>query len=86
VREYDGHPYLVVTFHRVKDTANLNYVLQESETLATWESCDPDSRLVSPPVDLGNGMESVTVRWRQPLDGPGAARQGFMRIEVERKP
>ena len=86
VQEYDGHQYLVVTFRRLKDAGNLDYVLQESEDLSAWESCDPDSRLLSPSVDLGNGMESVTVRWKQPLDGPGALRQGFMRIGVEQKP
>ena len=86
VQEYDGHRYLVVTFRRLKDAVNLNYVLQESDDLSTWESCDPDSRLVSPPIDLGNGMETVTVRWKEPLDGPDPARQGFMRIGVERKP
>ena len=83
VQDYDGHQYLVVTFRRLKEVMNLNYVLQESEDLSAWESCDPDSRLVSPPVDLGNGMESVTVRWKLPLDGPESARQGFMRIGVE---
>ena len=86
VQEYDGHRYLVVTFRRCKGAVNLNYVLQESETLATWESSDPNTRLVSPPIDLGNGMESVTARWKQPLDGPDTPHQGFMRIGLEPKP
>jgi hypothetical protein len=82
IQEYNGQRYLMLTFRRNKADASLNYLLQESETLSAWESCDPDSRLVSPPVDFGNGMESVTVRGRQPLDGPEARRQGFMRIGV----
>ena len=38
VQEYDGHRYLVVTFRRLKDAVNLNYVLQESEI------CRPGNR------------------------------------------
>jgi hypothetical protein len=82
IQEYNGQRYLMLTFRRNKAGASLNYLLQESETLSAWESCDPDSRLVSPPVDFGNGMESVTVRGRQPLDGPETLHQGFMRIGV----
>jgi len=41
-----------MTFRRLKERGSLNYILQESETLATWESCDPNTRLVSPPSIL----------------------------------
>ena len=86
VLEFEDHPYLTVTFHRRKPPATPRYLLQESNGLLGWSSTDPDLRLVAPPIDLGGGMERVTVRAGHPLDAPQAPARSFLRIAVEPQP
>ena len=85
ILDVEAHPYLTVTFRRRKERATLNYLLQECDTLGAWSSVSPDLRLVAPPLDLGNGMERVTVRGAYPLDAPEAPAQSFLRIGVENR-
>ena len=83
IEEVDGHPYLTLTFLRRKPPTTLNYLLDESSDLLGWSSLDPNLRLVAPPIDIGDGMERVTVRGAYPLDAPQAPAQSFLRIAVE---
>ena len=76
--------FLTITFQRRKESVTLGYRLLESETLEVWEPVDLNSQIIPPTIDLGNGMESVTVRGEHLIEGPGARPQGFMKIGVER--
>jgi hypothetical protein len=41
VQEYNDQRYLILTFRRYKAVTRINYLLQESETLAAWETVTP---------------------------------------------
>jgi len=82
IQHHDGHPYLTLTFRRRTPPAPLDYFLNESNDLRAWTAINPDERLTSPPVDLGDGFERVTVRSRHPLDAPDLPDPEFIRVEV----
>jgi len=81
----DDQSWWTVTFRRRKDSAFVEYVLKESDDLRNWTSVDPDLRLVGPPVDLGGGMEQVTVHCPFDTEAPDSPLQWFMRIAVKSK-
>jgi hypothetical protein len=82
IQDSDGHPHLTLTFRRRTPPAPLDYFLNEGNDLQAWTTIDPDERLTAPPVDLGNGLERVTVRSQHPLDAPDLPDPEFIRIEV----
>ena len=83
VEESDGQAYMALTFRRRIPPAPLRYLLEEGSVLSEWNAVDPDLRLLSPPVDLGNGLERVTVRGDDPIGEPDSPPRGFLRIKVE---
>jgi len=84
--ESDGRSWWTLTFRRRKGPAPVRYILQESSDLVHWASVDPDLRLVGSPVDLGDGMEQITVRCPFESDAPDCPAQWFMRLKVDPQP
>lgn len=79
---FGANNYFEFVIKRRNDDASLVYVLEESNNLKTWRPVTLESRLVGQPVDLGNGIESLTLRSDQTVHEQTAPL--FMRISVER--
>lgn len=78
---HSGENYLSLTFYR-RQSSSLLFRVMESSTLNSWEEILLPERTVGPPVDHGDGMESVTVRSSFRMKGTGATPKGFMKVEV----
>ncbi|MEP4076255.1 cohesin domain-containing protein [Haloferula sp.] len=77
----DDEDFLTLRFGRRRD-GQLLYQVWESDSLGLWEEVDLVSRLMELPQDLGDGLESVTVRSRFKKSGDGSSPKGFMKLEV----
>ncbi len=86
IQESGGSRYLTLTFQRRIPPAPMTYLLQEGSDLKDWDSIDPNLRLIAAPVDLGDGLQQVTVRSSQPIDEVGSPTNGFLRIEATPAP
>ena len=77
-----GDSYQVLTVRRRVDSTLLDYLLEDSSDLLSWSPGDIAARMISAPVDLGGGLESISLRGRFALDGAVSERD-FMRIGVQ---
>ena len=78
-----GVRYLTLSFRRlIAPPPDLAYHVEESLDLINWSPLDPATYQVSPPVDQGDGTESLTVQGTIPLSGPEAERRGFMHLRI----
>ena len=81
--------YLAVTFIRRKAPVDLNYFIDHSFDLVTWNQ-SPMPTLVSlasqQDVGAGGTLERVQYRATQPITGQGSAPKQFFRIRIELVP
>lgn len=78
--------YLTLTFRRLlSPPPGLSYHVEESSDLQTWTPLDPAVFQVAPPVNQGDGTESLTVQGTIPLSGPEAEPRGFMHLRINRE-
>ena len=68
--------YLTLTYRRRRDTPPLSYTVEVSSDLSDWQ---PTPHQIGPPVDNGDGTDSITVRDLQPI-ASGVRR--FIRLAV----
>ncbi len=80
----DGAGYLSIELRRRKNAGlSLAYVVDESVGMLTWTGINIQANAFGDAVDLGGGMEAITVRGNIPLTGPSAQPRGFLRIRVD---
>ncbi|MFN0130342.1 MAG: lamin tail domain-containing protein [Verrucomicrobiales bacterium] len=68
--------FLTLTYRRRRDAPTLTYRVEVSGNAVDWS---PATATVGPPVDNGDGTDSITVRDTQPV---GEAPPRFMRLSV----
>ncbi|MBC8011102.1 MAG: hypothetical protein H7067_13520, partial [Burkholderiales bacterium] len=73
--------YLALTFRRRIATQGLAHEVQAGGDLTTWSSAE--TTLAAPPLDHGDGTETVTYRDLIPLD---AAPTRFLRLRLTETP
>jgi hypothetical protein len=86
IQESGGSRYLTITFRRRVTPAPMTYWMQEGSDLENWDSIAPNLRLLVPPVDLGDGLQRVTVRSSQPIGEIGSPTNCFLRIRATPTP
>lgn len=80
--DVDGTPYLAVTFTRRRNTLDVAYTVEASANLAAPGGWTAVNLPVGAPMDLGNGLETVTYR-----DSVAAgAGERFIRVRAARLP
>lgn len=72
-----GNDYLTITFRRQPKALDLSYTVEVAGDLATWNG---GAVIVGPPVDNGDGTETVTYRDSQAIS---ASSRRAMRVKVE---
>ena len=75
------HRFLTISYQRRKGKDGERLSVWESENLETWWKLDPESQMTSPPEDLGNGFERVTLRGLLPIGGNDGKICDFLRIK-----
>lgn len=83
-QHFDVSDYFVFTFRRRNDDTGLNYKLWESDDLQGWDLVEQVTRSARPVVNLGDGIEEVSIRSLLPVTDLAAPAKLFMRLEVER--
>jgi hypothetical protein len=81
---FNASDYFVFTFRRRNDDVSLNYKLWESDDLQGWNLVEQVTRSAGPVVNLGDGIEEVSIRSLLPVTDLAAPAKLFMRLEVER--
>jgi hypothetical protein len=61
-----GTDYPAITFDRRHEAIDTTYIVEVGSSLGTWT---PVNYPIGNPIDLGNGMERVTYRDSEPLNG-----------------
>jgi hypothetical protein len=80
----NGKTFLSIGFHRRLGDASLNFQVQESTDLKTWNDLGLPQQLISAPQNMGDGTEYVNVLGTIPATGANAEPHGFMRVVVEK--
>jgi hypothetical protein len=81
VSTVDGTNYLAITFRQILYNTDISYTVQVSGDLINWFSGTGYTTTVGPPVDNGDGSETVTVRDDVPAN---AATARFIRVNISR--
>ncbi len=77
----NGVEHLTIQFHR-RIGAALDYLVEESGNLTSWNSIDQTTHMIGAPIDLGDGFEQVKIHGDIPLSGAARQPRGFMRLRV----
>lgn len=77
VQAVEGVDYQVMTFRRQQSAIDLIYVVEAGDDLIGWAA---QTNLVGLVTDLGDGIESVTIRDVEPISGKS---RRFMRLRVQ---
>ena len=78
----DGVRFLTLTFPKLGGgQTGVSYQVQETANLQDWLAVDLFTNTTAT-QDLGNGLQTVTVKGNLPLSGAGAAPRAFMRLKV----
>lgn len=75
--------HFALDYIRRKDNPSADVIAEVSLDLVTWNSGPTHTIIEEPPIDLGNGNESVIERMMVPFDGSTGA---FMRLKIMPKP
>jgi hypothetical protein len=75
-----GADYLSISFRRRICRLHLTYTVESSLDLLTWESGPTHTMELVPPVDNGDGTETVTVRSHTPYS---AVEREFLRLGID---
>jgi len=74
--------FLTITYTRRRDRVDLSYLVEVSTDLVVWNSGPSYTAEVGPPVDRGDGSETITVRSLIPL---ATDPRQFLHLAVERQ-
>jgi hypothetical protein len=76
-----GTNYLTISFKQILYNTDISYTVQVSGDLVNWFSGTGYTTPVDPPVDNGDGSETMTVRDNVPVN---AATARFIRVDISR--
>lgn len=80
----NGKTFLSIGFHRRLGDSSLQFQVQESPDLQTWNHLSLPQHLIGTPQNLGDGTEFVNVLGTIPATGANVEPHGFMRVVVEK--
>ena len=79
VQNVGGSNYLAISYTRVLFVTDISYTVQVSDDLATWNSGPSFTAQLGPPIDNGDGTQTVTVQDLVPID---SAAKRFIRVQI----
>jgi hypothetical protein len=72
--------FLSLTYQRRQGPEGERLSVWESEDLKEWNKLDPTTRMLTPPQDLGNGFEKVTIHGLLPIGDANGPSRAFLRL------
>jgi hypothetical protein len=79
IQSVSGSNYLAISYTRVLFDTDISYTVQVSNDLATWNSGPSFTAQLGPPLDNGDGTQTITVQDLVPVD---SATKRFIRLQI----
>ena len=73
--------YLTIQFNRRRGAA-INYIVEESTDLVTWQVVNQTTNAIGTATDLGNGFDHLKFRGNNAISGSGKVAKSFLRLKV----